>query len=141
VKKLVLLVVVLATVLGGNGLAAAQTTENPPPSDATSQNSTAAEDNTFTLPCGASLFREEQQELVQSGYPTPVSQRARDCENLGYVNPYPAPAMLGPDRFVYPYDPIEGQYLYFDPNTGIYYVLDSATGNVFAYNPATGGYL
>jgi hypothetical protein len=141
VKKLVLLVVVLATVLGGNGLATAQTTENPPPSDATSQNSTAAKDNTSTLPCGVSLFREEQQELVQSGYPTPVSQRARDCENLGYVNPYPAPAMLGSDGFVYPYDPIEGQYWYLDSNTGLYYVLDPASGNVSAYDPASGTYL
>jgi hypothetical protein len=141
VKKLVLLVVVLATVLGGNGLATAQTTENPPPSDTTSQNSTAAKDNTSTLPCGVSLFRQEQQELVQYGYPTPVSQRARDCENLGYVNPYPAPAMLGSDGFVYPYDPIEGQYLYLDPKTGLYYVLDPATGNVSAYDPAGSTYV
>ena len=88
-----------------------------------------------------SLFREEQQELVQFGYPTPVSQRARDCEKLGYVNPYPAPAMLGSDGLVYPYDPIEGQYLYLDPNTGLYYVLDPATGNVSAYNPSSGTYV
>ena len=87
------------------------------------------------------LFREEQQELVQFGYPTPVSQRARDCEKLGYENPYPAPAMLGPDGLVYPYDPIEGQYLYLDPNTGLYYVLDPATGNVSAYNPSSGTYV
>ncbi len=139
-KKQVLLVAILATVLGANGLATAQTAEDPTPSEAPSQ-SPAAENDQSTLPCDVNLFREEQQELVQFGYPTPVSQRARDCEKLGYENPYPAPAMLGPDGLVYPYDPIEGQYLYLDPNTGLYYVLDPATGNVSAYNPSSGTYV
>jgi hypothetical protein len=79
--------------------------------------------------------------LVQFGYPTPVSQRARECEELGWVNPYPAPALLGPDGFVYPYDPIEGQYYYFDPNTGVYYILDPLTGEVSTYDPVSGTYL
>jgi hypothetical protein len=141
VKKLVLLVAILAMVLGVNSLATAQMVENSSPSDAPSQSSTAADDSQSTLPCDASLFRREQQDLVQFGYPTPVSQRARDCEKLGYVNPYPAPAMLGSDGFVYPYDPIEGQYLYLDPNTGLYHVLDPDTGSVSTYNPVSGSYL
>ena len=139
-KKQVLLVAILATVLGANGLATAQPAEDPTPSEAPSQ-SPATENDQSSLPCDVNLFREEQQELVQFGYPTPVSQRARDCEKLGYVNPYPAPAMLGSDGLVYPYDPIEGQYLYLDPNTGLYYVLDPATGNVSAYDPVSGTYV
>src|SRR3954463_1040872 len=127
-------------VLGVNGSAIAQTVENPAPSDATS-GSPAADNNQSTLPCGVSLFREEQQELVQFGYPTPVSERARECENLGYENPYPAPAMLGSDGYIYPYDPIEGQYLYLDPNTGLYYVLDPETGDVSTYDPSSGRYV
>lgn len=139
-KKLVLLVAILAMVLGVSGSAIAQTVENPAPSEATPE-SPAADNNQSTLPCGVNLFRQEQQELVQFGYPTPVSERARACEKLDYVNPYPAPAMLGSDGFVYPYDPIEGQYLYFDPNTGLYYVLDPATGKVSTYDPVSGTYL
>ena len=139
-KKLVLLVAILAMVLGVNGSAIAQTMEDPAPSDATSE-SPAADNNQSTLPCGVSLFRQEQQDLVQFGYPTPVSERARACEKLGYTNPYPAPAMLDSEGFVYPYDPIEGQYLYFDPNTGLYYVLDPATGKVSTYDPVKGTYL
>ncbi len=139
-KRVVLLLAIPAIVLGINGLAIAQTEEDTSPSEVPSSSPTVA-DNQATLPCDVSLFRQEQQELVQFGYPTPVSQRARECENLGYVNPYPAPAMLGSDGFVYPYDPIEGQYLYLDPNTGIYYVLDPATGEASAYDPVSGTYL
>jgi hypothetical protein len=140
VKKLVLLVTILAMVLGVNGSAIAQTVETPAPSDATS-GSPAADNNQSTLPCGVSLFRQEQQELVQFGYPTPVSERARACEKLDYTNPYPAPAMLDADGYVYPYDPIEGQYMYFDPNNGFYYVLDPVTGKVSTYDPVKGTYL
>jgi hypothetical protein len=140
VNKLVLLVAILATVLGASGLAIAQTVEDTSPSEAPSQ-SPPADNNQSPLPCGVSLFREEQQELVQFGYPTPVSERARECENLGYENPYPAPAMLDSDGFVYPYDPIEGQYLYLDPNNGLYYILDPETGDVSTYNPVSGRYV
>jgi hypothetical protein len=87
------------------------------------------------------LFRLEQEELVLFGYPTPVSERARECEELGWANPYPAPALLGPDGFVYPYDPIEGRYLYFDPNTGLYYILDPVSGEVSTYDPVSGTFL
>ncbi len=140
-NRVVLLLAILAIVLVGNGLAIAQTEENTSPSEAPSPSPAAAEDNSSTLPCGVSLFREEQQQLVQFGYPTPVSQSARDCEKLGYVNPYPAPAMVDSDGFVYPYDPIEGQYLYLDPDTGLYYILDPTTGDVSNYDPASGTYL
>jgi hypothetical protein len=78
---------------------------------------------------------------VQSGYPAPVSQRARECEKLGYVNPYPAPFVLGTDGTVYPYDPIEGQYYYVDPHTGIYYVVDLNTSTAYPYDPVSGTYL
>jgi hypothetical protein len=137
----VLLLAILAIVLVGNGLAIAQTEESTSTSEAPSQSPAAAEDDPSTLPCGVSLFREEQQQLVQFGYPTPVSQGARDCEKLGYVNPYPAPAMVDSDGFVYPYDPIEGQYLYLDPDTGLYYILDPTTGDVSNYDPVSGTYL
>ena len=140
-NRVVLLLAILSIVLAGNGLAVAQTEENTSPPEAPSQSTTAAQDDPSTLPCGVSLFREEQQQLVQFGYPTPVSQRARDCEKLGYVNPYPAPAMVGSDSFVYPYDPIEGQYLYLDPATGLFYILDPTTGDVSNYDPVSGSYL
>jgi hypothetical protein len=141
VNRVVLLLAILAIVLAGNGLAIAQTEESTSPSEAPSQSPAAAEDDPSTLPCGVSLFREEQQQLVQFGYPTPVSQGARDCEKLSYVNPYPAPAMVDSDGFVYPYDPIEGQYLYLDPDTGLYYILDPTTGDVSNYDPVSGTYL
>ncbi len=140
-NRVVLLGAILAIVLAGNGLAIAQTEESTSPSEAPSQSPAAAEDDPSTLPCGVSLFREEQQQLVQFGYPTPVSQGARDCEKLGYVNPYPAPAMVDSHGFVYPYDPIEGQYLYLDPDTGLYYILDPTTGDVSNYDPVSGTYL
>ena len=140
-NRIVLLLTILAIVLAGNGLAIAQTEENTSPSEAPSQSPAAAEDDPSTFPCDVSLFREEQQQLVKFGYPTPVSQRARDCEKLGYANPYPAPAMVGSDGFVYPYDPIEGQYLYLDPDTGLYYILDPTTGDVSNYDPVSGTYL
>ncbi len=154
IKKLVLLAATLAMVLEASGLAIAQTPQNTSPSQAPSQNNTPSNqaqsppvspnqstNAQSTLPCDASLFRLEQQELVQFGYPTPVSSRARQCEQLGYDNPYPAPAMVGPDNFVYPYDPIEGQYLYLDPNSGLYYILDPATGKVSVYDPVRGIFL
>lgn len=169
-KKLVLLVVILAMVLGIGSLAVAQTEDTaspqaPPetttedttapqapdqtveegapapettPSDTTQSPGVAAEQ---PLPCDVSLFRQEQAELVQAGYPTSVTDRARECEGLGYVNPYPAPAFLGPDGFVYPYDPIEGQYYIIDPATGLYYILDPVSGEVSTYDPASGAYL
>ena len=140
-NRVVLLLAILAIVLAGNGLAIAQTEESTSPSEAPSQSPAAAEDDSSTLPCDVSLFREEQQQLVRFGYPTPVSQGARDCEKLGYVNPYPAPAMVDSDGFVYPYDPIEGQYLYLDPDTGLYYILDPTTGDVSNYDPVSGTYL
>jgi hypothetical protein len=139
-KMLALFVAGVAMTLGISSSAIAQTMDNPSPSEAPSQ-SPAADTNQSTLTCGVSLFKQEQEELVQFGYPTPVSQRARACEKLGYTNPYPAPAMLDADGFVYPYDPIEGQYMYFDPNTGFYYVLDAATGKVSTYDPVKGIYL
>ena len=142
IKKLVLLAATLAMVLEASGLAIAQTPQNTSPSQGPSQNTPSNQtQDQSTLPCSAGLFRLEQQELVRFGYPTPVSSRARQCEQLGYDNPYPAPAMVGPDNFVYPYDPIEGQYLYLDPNSGLYYILDPATGKVSVYDPVRGIFL
>ena len=135
-KKLVLMVAISAMTLGVGGTVIAQT-ENTTSPEATP----AAGEDQSALPCDASLFRQEQQELVQSGYPTSVSERARECEQLGFVNPYPAPALLGPDGFVYPYDPIEGQYMYLDPNTGFYHILDPTANTVSTYDPASGTYL
>ncbi len=145
-KKLVLLMAILAMILGVSSLGVAQTTEEAtqpeaPPETTPSDEAPSPVVDPSTLPCGVSLFRQEQQELVQVGYPTSVSERARECEELGYENPYPAPALLGPDGFVYPYDPIEGKYLYLDPDTGLYYVLDPDSGDVSAYDPVSGTYL
>jgi hypothetical protein len=168
VRKLVLLVAILAMVLGGGSLALAQTDpssdqasgdqtatndqtsgDQPATNDQTGSGptttngqtgsgQTATNDQSANIPCGVELFRMEQQELVQDGYPTSVSARARECENLGFVDPYPAPALLGPDGVVYPYDPIEGQYMYFDRNTGLYHILDPASDTVSTYDPASG---
>lgn len=161
-KKLVLFVAVLALVLGGGSLAIAQTEDtqssdvsvdqystDETTTDQTTTDQTTTEETTTdqtaadpsTLPCDIGLFRLEQQELVQSGYPTRVSDRARECESLGYINPYPAPFVLGSDGTVYPYDPIEGKYYYVDPDTGTYYVVDLDTGTAYPYDPATGTYL
>jgi hypothetical protein len=136
VKKLVLIVAISAMTLGVGGTAIAQTENTTSP-----EVTPAAGEDQSALPCDVSLFRQEQQELVQSGYPTSVSERARECEQLGFVNPYPAPALLGPDNVVYPYDPIEGQYYYIDPDTGLYYILDPASDTVSTYDPVSGTFL
>lgn len=76
-KKLVLMAAILAMTLEGGGTAVAQTENTTSPEAAPTP---TAGDSQSALPCGVSLFRLEQQELVQSGYPTPVSARARECE-------------------------------------------------------------
>ncbi len=145
-KKRVLLMAILAMILGVSGLAVAQTTEEAtqpeaPPETTPSDAAPSPVVDPSTLPCGVSLFRQEQEELVQVGYPTSVSERARECEELGYVNPYPAPYVFDDEGFLYTYDPIEGLYYASDPETGYDYVLDPLSGIIYTYDPVSGTYL
>jgi hypothetical protein len=88
-------------------------------------------------------FRDEQAELAATGvYPTPVSNDARACEDLGFVNVYPIPYFYDTDGFMYIYDPVADRYTSDpDPATGIYYIYDLVTDRFYTYDPARGTYL
>jgi hypothetical protein len=88
-------------------------------------------------------FRDEQAELAATGvYPTPVSDDARACEELGFVNLYPVPYFYDTDGFMYTYDPVADRYTSDpDPATGIYYIYDLVTDRFYTYDPASGTYL
>ena len=88
-------------------------------------------------------FRDEQAELAATGvYPTPVSDDARACEELGYVNLYPVPYFYDTEGFMYTYDPVADRYTSDpDPATGIYYIYDLVNNRFYTYDPASGTYL
>jgi hypothetical protein len=88
-------------------------------------------------------FRDEQAELAATGvYPTPVSDDARACEDLGYMNLYPVPYFYDTDGFMYTYDPVADRYTSNpDPATGIYYIYDLVTDRFYTYDPGSGRYL
>ena len=88
-------------------------------------------------------FRDEQAELAATGvYPTPVSDDARACEELGFVNVYPVPYFYDTEGFMYTYDPVADRYTSDpDPATGIYYIYDLVTDRFYTYDPARGTYL
>jgi hypothetical protein len=91
-----------------------------------------------------STFREEQAELAANGavYPTSVSEDARACEELGFVNLYPVPYFYDTDGIIYTYDPIADRYTSeADPATGVYHIYDLVTERFYTYDPATGAYL
>jgi hypothetical protein len=88
-------------------------------------------------------FRDEQAELAATGvYPTPVSDDARACEELGFVNLYPVPYFYDTEGFMYTYDPVADRYTSDpDPATGIYYIYDLVNDRFYTYDPASGTYL
>jgi hypothetical protein len=88
-------------------------------------------------------FRDEQAELAAIGvYPTPVSDDARACENLGFVNLYPIPYFYDADGFMYTYDPVAERYTSNpDPATGVYHIYDLVTDRLYTYDPANRTYL
>ena len=89
------------------------------------------------------IFREEQAELAANGgvYPTPVSEDARSCEELGFVNLYPVPYFYDSEGFMYTYDPVADNYTSDPaPATGIYYIYDLVTDRFYTYDPASGTY-
>jgi hypothetical protein len=89
------------------------------------------------------IYREEQAELAATGvYPTTVSEDARACEDLGYVNLYPVPYFYDTEGFMYTYDPVADRYTSDpDPATGIYYIYDLVNDRFYTYDPASGTYL
>ena len=88
-------------------------------------------------------FWDEQAELAATSvYPTPVSDDARTCEDLGYVNLYPVPYFYDTEGFMYTYDPVADRYTSDpDPATGIYYIFDLFTDRFYTYDPANRTYL
>lgn len=88
-------------------------------------------------------FRDEQAELAATGvYPTPVSDDARACEELGFVNLYPVPYFYDTDGFMYTYDPVADRYTSDpDPATGVYHIYDLVNDRFYTYDPASGTYL
>ena len=167
IKKLALMVAMLAMVLGIGGYALAQVAEEPVAEEPVAQE-TAAEQPVAQEPVAQetavqepvaqepvapepvldeascqSIFREEQAELAATGvYPTPVSEDARECENLGFVNLYPVPYFYDTEGFMYTYDPVADRYTSDpDPATGIYYIYDLVNDRFYTYDPTSGTYL
>ena len=132
-EPLVLLMVVLATVLSMGSYALAQEGPEEP----------AAQEPVLDEASCEGIFRDEQVELAQLGvYPTSVSEDARACEDLGFVNLYPAPYFYDTEGFMYTYDPVSDRYnSELDPATGVYYIFDLVTDRFYAYDPVSGTYL
>lgn len=160
IRKLTLMVAMLAMVLGISGYALAQVAEEPvaqeePPAEESvaSEPAPAAQEPVAQEPAAQEpvldeascegIFRAEQAELAVTGvYPTPVSDDARACEELGFVNLYPVPYFYDTEGFMYTYDPVADRYTSDpDPATGIYYIYDLVTDRFYTYDPASGTYL
>ena len=132
-EPLVLLMVVLATVLSMGSYALAQEGPEEP----------AAQEPVLDEASCEGIFRDEQVELAQLGvYPTSVSEDARACEDLGFVNLYPVPYFYDTEGFMYTYDPVSDRYnSELDPATGVYYIFDLVTDRFYAYDSVSGMYL
>lgn len=132
-EPLVLLMVVLATVLSMGSYALAQEGPEEP----------AVQEPVLDEASCEGIFRDEQVELAQLGvYPTSVSEDARACEDLGFVNLYPVPYFYDTEGFMYTYDPVSDRYnSELDPATGVYYIFDLVTDRFYAYDPVSGTYL
>ena len=130
---LVLLIVVLTIVLSMGSYALAQ--EGP--------EELAAQEPVLDEASCEGIFRDEQVELAQLGvYPTSVSEDARACEDLGFVNLYPVPYFYDTEGFMYTYDPVSDRYNSdLDPATGVYYIFDLVTDRFYTYDPVSGTYL
>ena len=162
IKKLTLIVAMLAMVLGIGGYALAQVVEEPVAQEPAAEQPAAQEPATQEAAAQEPVaqepvvqepvldaascetrFRDEQAELAATGvYPTPVSDDARACEELGYVNLYPVPYFYDTEGFMYTYDPVADRYTSNpDPATGIYYIYDLVNDRFYTYDPASGTYL
>jgi hypothetical protein len=156
IKKLTLMVAMLAMVLGIGGYALAQVAEEPvaqepaaeqpvtqqPVAQEPAAQEPAAQEPVLDEASCETRFRDEQAELAATGvYPTAVSDDARACEELGFVNLYPVPYFYDSEGFMYTYDPVADNYTSDPaPATGIYYIYDLVTDRFYTYDPASGTY-
>ena len=162
IKKLTLMVAMLAMVLGIGGYALAQVAEEPVAQEPAAEQPTAqkpvAQEAAVQEPVAQEpvapkpvldkatcegIFREEQAELAATSvYPTSVSEDARACEDLGFVNLYPVSYFYDTEGFMYTYDPVADRYTSDpDPATDIYYIYDLVKDRFYTYDPASGTYL
>ncbi len=172
IRKLTFMVAMLAMVLGIGGYALAQVAEEPvgqepvgqepaaeqsvgqaPVAQEPAAQEPAAQEPAAQEPVAQepildavsceTRFRDEQAELAATGvYPTPVTDDARACEELGFVNPYPVPYFYDAEGFVYTYDPVADRYTSNpDPTTGVYYIYDLVNDRFYSYDPVSGTYL
>jgi len=152
ISKPTLIVAMLAMVLAIGGYALAQIAEEPVEQEPVAQEPVAQEpvaqepvvpEPVLDAASCERRFRDEQAELAATGvYPTPVSDDARACEELGFVNLYPVPYFYDTEGFMYTYDPVADRYTSDpDPTTGIYYIYDLVTDRFYTYDPASGTYL
>jgi hypothetical protein len=108
IRKLTLIVAMLAMILGIGSYALAQVAEEPVAEEPLVEQPVAQEpvvqepvveepvatEPVVEISC-EDVFQAEQIELAKaSSYPTSVSDRARECEDLGYVNYFPHPLLL-----------------------------------------------
>jgi len=151
IKKLTLMVAMLAMVLGIGGYALAQVAEEPVAQEPAAEQPVtqqpvaqepAAQEPVLDEASCETRFRDEQAELAATGvYPTAVSDDARACEELGFVNLYPVPYFYDSEDFMYTYDPVADNYTSDPaPATGIYYIYDLVTDRFYTYDPASGTY-
>ena len=156
IKKLTLMVAMLAMVLGIGGYALAQVAEEPvaqepaaeqpvtqqPVAQEPAAQEPAAQEPVLDEASCETRFRDEQAELAATGvYPTAVSDDARACEELGFVNLYPVPYFYDSEGFMYTYEPVADNYTSDPaPATGIYYIYDLVTDRFYTYDPASGTY-
>ncbi len=152
VKKLTLMVAMLAMVLGIGGYALAQVAEEPVAQEPAAEQPVtqqpvaqepAAQEPVLDEASCKTRFRDEQAELAATGvYPTAVSDDARACEELGFVNLYPVPYFYDSEGFMYTYDPVADRYASNpDPATGVYHIYDLVNDRFYTYNPVSGTYL
>lgn len=167
IRKLTLMVAMLAMVLGIGGYALAQVAEEPIAQEPAAEQSVGqepvaqepvaqepvAQEPTVQEPVAQepvldeasceTRFRDEQAELAATGvYPTPVSDDARACEELGFVNLYPIPYFYDTEGFMYTYDPVADRYTSDpDPTTGVYHIYDLVNDRFYTYDPVSGTYL
>jgi len=150
------MVAMLAMVLGIGGYALAQVAEEPvaqepaaeqpvtqqPVAQEPAAQEPAAQEPVLDEASCETRFRDEQAELAATGvYPTAVSDDARACEELGFVNLYPVPYFYDSEGFMYTYDPVADNYTSDPaPATGIYYIYDLVTDRFYTYDPASGTY-
>jgi hypothetical protein len=152
IRKPTLIVAMLAMVLAIGGYALAQAAEQPVAQEPVAQEAAVQEpvvqepvvpEPVLDAASCETRFRDEQAELAATGvYPTPVSDDARACEELGFVNLYPVPYFYDTEGFMYTYDPVADRYTSDpDPATGVYHIYDLVNDRFYTYDPASGTYL